>query len=638
MIESIQRSLLADLITNHHVRSVMSRASLDRLYKSFMGMTVTGRVACYKALNAVLINSDTPVWHTPDGDAVHLTGHPYAVKAIRQALGFFSRLSANVDEQTKQMQLKEAKERVSRAPTYKLTSDDEESMRRFIAFVIGPLPPPDDWPMKHGPGAVAEGNKAAKGEFKKLPRKLIQYADTHYSISTAKRQGPDGVSSWVFNPMDSMRWFQMPHAPRYCPEWEQPVTRVVTVPKDATKVRIISCEPAASQFVQQGLMGIMYDRLALFPMINPLDQQRNRQLALRGSVDHSIATLDSSNASDEVRWLHVRKLFPYEWVEAFTFLRSEAMKFPDDEVVQITTFAPMGSALCFPVELIMFAAVAYAARCRYGTVTPVAFLREDLYGFFGDDAIVPDWLVDDYFDIADKLGIPLNKSKCCIHGAHFRESCGLDCFEGVDVSIIRPREISVRRIAAAPMVLHANRLFAAGFVKTAQHIADTVRAPVSLGYGPDLAIPDLRWPRYGKIRYNRALMRCEGQVPRNRYPDAPPLQGWVGLHTWFTCQRQSTSPFRNEDRCIPTIAWACLDADMALEQCLRSHRGMTLSKGKEPYAKGTPVGSSEAEVAVQTRPEDMLPSISPTLLKWYEALERAGFQIVRVEGDSIEFR
>lgn len=169
MIDTIQRSLLADLKQNPTFQASVSRKVYDELHKLVMHSTVTQRTELYKSLNACLIGQEDPVFELPSGSSISLSGRPELVRVLRQALGFFSRLNSNVDEQTRLRQLEETKTRVSRAPSFNISPEDREQMCRFIDYILGPCPHPDTWPMKHGPGAVAEGNKAAKGNSREYP-------------------------------------------------------------------------------------------------------------------------------------------------------------------------------------------------------------------------------------------------------------------------------------------------------------------------------------------------------------------------------------------------------------------------------------------------------------------------------------
>lgn len=623
MYEEIQRSLLKDLRSiTASLGLKVPRKAWDSLYRQVVGDPLRA-TALYKDLNMSLAKSTGPSFTFPSGDCVRFGSRDaYLVFAFRQALGMFSRVHALVSKEQEQAQLSDAMARVTEPPKCDLNEDTLVYMREFIEHVIGSAPPRTDAMLfKHGPGAVAECKKKDKVLSKSVPRRIAEYMDSEASWFEKSTTGPDGVTTYKVIPLDFTRNFSLPHQPNDKFRRGAATTRVVTVPKDATKVRIISCEPALGQFSQQGVMDVLYKRMARWCQIDPTSQNRNRQLALRGSCDCVIDTLDCSNASDSVRVAHVQALFPYDWTKILLAFRSDSMKFPNGEKVEITTFAPMGSSLCFPVEMLVFASVVYAAyRHKFVCWSLQEFLEDQTWGIFGDDIICHYRATAMVHMILFNMGIILNELKCCTGDALFRESCGLDAYNGTVITITRPRELNTHAVAAAPMVLHANRLFAAGFRATAQVLANFVPVPVSIGYGPHLACPGLKWPRYGKIRYNVALQRIECLVPYNReiIQDPMPEQGWEALFTWFTNQRQSSSPYISSKKERPSKMWVPADPAFVQEQLARSRQTVHKTQGCAPYAKGTPIGGSSIAHLGATVEEESFPDPS-TIEAWRQA-------------------
>jgi hypothetical protein len=89
----------------------------------------------------------------------------------------------------------------------------------------------------------------------------------------------------------------------------------------------------------------------------------------------------------------------------------------------------MGSALCFPVETIIFAAI-----CEMVTR---GFRTSGRYSVFGDDMIVPQECVSSIFSVLEDLGFHVNKSKSFYGQEWFRESCGGEYVDGLDVTPLR---------------------------------------------------------------------------------------------------------------------------------------------------------------------------------------------------------
>jgi len=232
------------------------------------------------------------------------------------------------------------------------------------------------------------------------------------------------------------------------PGAEVPV-RVITVPKTLKSPRVIAIEPTAMQYAQQALKNDLVDALReddfLSRVIGIDDQDPNREMAMAGSLSGDLATLDMSEASDRVSNQHVRAMLA-DWphlLEAVDACRSRKADVPGHGVIRLSKFAPMGSALCFPFEAMVFLTVIFLGIERELN-TPLS--RADLERFvgqvrvFGDDLIVPRDYVLSVVDELSVFGHKVNVAKSYWTG-RFRESCGREYYEGQDVSIVKVREV-----------------------------------------------------------------------------------------------------------------------------------------------------------------------------------------------------
>jgi len=222
-----------------------------------------------------------------------------------------------------------------------------------------------------------------------------------------------------------------------------PIARVVLVPKDSRGPRLISCEPLEIQWVQQGVRRNLYDHVEKHRLtrgyVNFDDQTVNQNLALSGSINGLWATIDLKDASDRVSMSLVRSLFPDEVLEVLEATRSVKTELPSGEIVTLKKFAPMGSALCFPVEALVFWAIAQAAihafpRGRYYTLANVYV--------YGDDIVVPVQHVDVVCEALESCGLKVNREKSYSKG-FFRESCGVDAWHGCDITPVRVKHFNV---------------------------------------------------------------------------------------------------------------------------------------------------------------------------------------------------
>lgn len=209
---------------------------------------------------------------------------------------------------------------------------------------------------------------------------------------------------------------------------DQPRTqmaRIAFVPKDSRGPRTIAIESHEPMMVQKGLQQLLYDHIEdsspARGRINFTDQSINRRLAQKGSITGNIATIDLKDASDMVSYSLIMACSPPVWREALTACRSNEVMI-DGFTRPIKKFASMGSALCFPIEAMIFWSI-----CR--TIT------DDVY-VYGDDIITPANKAVECIKALEAYGLIVNQDKSFITG-RFRESCGGDYLDGKDIGYIK---------------------------------------------------------------------------------------------------------------------------------------------------------------------------------------------------------
>lgn len=217
------------------------------------------------------------------------------------------------------------------------------------------------------------------------------------------------------------------HASNWCAVNETAVVdalpRVTFVPKDSRGPRTICIYHHMDMFIQKGLQAKLYDftEQGYSPArgyINFTDQGINQRLAYEGSITGKIATIDLKDASDLVPWNLIRLLAPSDWYAALAATRTDeaeiqGRRFP------LKKYAPMGSALCFPIEAFLFWSIAK-------TVSPWVYV-------YGDDIIVPIETVHDVIAALESYGLVVNTGKTLFTG-NFRESCGGDYYDGHNIN------------------------------------------------------------------------------------------------------------------------------------------------------------------------------------------------------------
>lgn len=242
-------------------------------------------------------------------------------------------------------------------------------------------------------------------------------------------------------------------------------SQMCCVPKNADGPRTISMEPAEYMYMQQGLKQPLCDHLEKITsnQINFNDQSYNQSAALSASIDGSYDTYDFSAASDRISLTLVASLFRDvpKMLDALMALRSTHTRTPDGEVIRLHKYAPMGSALCFPVM----------ATCIYAIAKAHAPDLKVLV--YGDDLIVEaDSSYKDLSKNFQKYGLKINDHKSFTRGL-FRESCGCDAFAGYIITPIRVKKGLECRTpeSFAALVESSNQLYNAGY----WHLAGCLR-------------------------------------------------------------------------------------------------------------------------------------------------------------------
>lgn len=317
-----------------------------------------------------------------------------------------------------------------------LFSEDQETIDRgpkwtllweLFALITGTLGILDPWSIrpKHGPGATADRD-GLKYEFRNWPAKL------------------QSIFPWDF--------FATPDLGVYRREsGTEPVQREVpcvmnAVPKTQEAPRLIALEPIAHQWIQGGIQRWFEDQVERSWLSNFIDfrnQSKSQKLARWSSLTGECATVDLSAASDRVSTRLVEYAFQTNpgLLDALHACRSRLVKLPDGTLHRMRKFAPMGSAVCFPVQTIVFTGIALASVALTRGLTPREAIEASV-GYvqvFGDDIIIP---VDSYpalVAILTELGLKVNEAKS-YHTGFFREACGMDAYKGDDVTPARIRQ------------------------------------------------------------------------------------------------------------------------------------------------------------------------------------------------------
>lgn len=295
----------------------------------------------------------------------------------------------------------------------------------------------------HGPGAVAGREKGDEKWLKPTYIPSLNRVYPQYEMYFGLRTG-HGLSDYAKDAL--LEWKKSRLVD------DGPTARLTFVPKDSRGPRTICMEPKELMFVQQG---VMENLMRLLPIssnhrINFRDQSINANLALSSSKDGEYATVDLEDASDRVSWRLVQQIFPEGSLRYLAALRSTQVILPDKTIwSNLQKFAPMGSALCFPVECIVFWAIGVLAGIKSGM--DVASAKRDTY-VFGDDIVIRPQAVPALQELLSRYSLKMNPDKTYVSGP-FRESCGMDALNGHCVTPFKVRMDIGRRSLNAVQAL-----------------------------------------------------------------------------------------------------------------------------------------------------------------------------------------
>lgn len=298
--------------------------------------------------------------------------------------------------------------------------------------------------------------------------------------------------------------------------------RVTFVPKKWDIDRTIAVEPNLNVFIQKGFDSWFKRRAKRFG-ITIDNQARNQHIALEGSMNGKFATIDLSSASDSISIEVVRWLLPKPWFKFLDAIRSKEFTLDKGRTWRTyEKFSSMGNASTFPLETLIFYAIAKACLVRCGG--SLSDLR-----VYGDDIVVD---VSAYCLLTETLhfaGFKVNTEKSFAFGP-FRETCGHDYVSGVNV---RPVYLTQYPKTEPEVYGLYNRLLLFSFFEL----------HTTLDYLRTLIPKPLRGPWY-LIRGDRNNWIAGSSVSYNSYMITdPPSSGW-SWHHHFQKRVYRTRQFR----------------------------------------------------------------------------------------------
>lgn len=236
--------------------------------------------------------------------------------------------------------------------------------------------------------------------------------------------------------------------------------------------RTTETQPTLNGMLQLAIGDLMFERASLVAGLNLRDQTLNQRLACIGSLTGEVATLDLKSASNCIAVRLVQSLFPEDWFSLLKAARVGITMIPGVGEVSLEMFSGMGNGFTFPLQSILFWALARASATVLKIDSPVVSV-------YGDDIIVDTACAPLLKRVLACAGLLVNEEKSFVDG-QFRESCGADYFAGIDVRPVYVKEI------LTPAVLFSlhNGLFRKGNFELAERVRRLVHPSLAL-VGPD---------------------------------------------------------------------------------------------------------------------------------------------------------
>ncbi|DAD49900.1 TPA_asm: RNA-directed RNA polymerase [ssRNA phage ESE019] len=204
-------------------------------------------------------------------------------------------------------------------------------------------------------------------------------------------------------------------------------SKLCFVPKNAKTFRSIITQPTLNSLYQLGIGDYMVKRLKRVG-VDLGDQSKNQRKARIGSITGDIATVDLQSASDRIATHLVKFLLQDDWYDLLLFGRCPTYTYKGSSPKRLEQFSSMGNGFTFPLETLLFYSLARAVL-KYMNASAEEW---DMLSVYGDDITLPSRCFSLLTEVFTECGFLVNSKKSFSNGP-FRESCGADYLQGIDI-------------------------------------------------------------------------------------------------------------------------------------------------------------------------------------------------------------
>lgn len=215
-------------------------------------------------------------------------------------------------------------------------------------------------------------------------------------------------------------------------------SKMSTVPKNQDTERTIAIEPSGNMALQLAVGFYFEEVLRGIGLDIRHQQEKNKVLAYRGSLNGRLCTLDLSSASDLITPALCKQLLPPEVYRFLMRIRSPQTVI-NGKVFDLNMISTMGNGFTFPLMTLIILSLMYACLLECGG--PVKFINYSFISVFGDDIVIPSHIHARAVEVLTQAGFIVNNDKS-YHTGHFRESCGGDYYKGYDVTPFYVKSLS----------------------------------------------------------------------------------------------------------------------------------------------------------------------------------------------------
>jgi hypothetical protein len=233
--------------------------------------------------------------------------------------------------------------------------------------------------------------------------------------------------------------------------------------------------------------------------------------------------------------------------------RTTKVVMPSGIRLRLNKFASMGSALCFPVEALVFYCIIQTQLHREAGIRPTPLTIQSFsqrINVYGDDLIVPSDAMDGIVSLLTTFGLKVSRTKS-FGKSRFRESCGSEWYAGRDVRPLYLRVNPMTRYAGPEQLTSFFAFVHSLYARGNEEVVAELRSAYESGLFfrglpkrfimlPEVPVScgEIGWPTFfpvktEELRYDEARQTSYLPVWRPTKAKRESIQGYGALFRFF---------------------------------------------------------------------------------------------------------